>query len=152
MAPHPLFDHSGHSLERLGVGAPGMVLIGGRGGQHLAQHKGGHPLWVQGRHGHRDRRGIGPAHESSSIHAHGVHDRQDVGHHLVGAGLDRGPVGETGAPLVEQCDPPHRCVAFQKSPAFGQLPQDLEVGNPSDHQQDVERPSSKDLIGEIDPP
>ena len=102
-----------------------------------------------GREHERYGSGIGPADEDGSLHLCGVHDRQDVWDHLF-HGSDRRAIGETGASLVEEHDPSHAGETLDEMANLRQLPDDLEMGDPADHQHYVEGPVPHHLVGDVD--
>jgi hypothetical protein len=60
-------------------------------------------------------------------------------------------IGETDAELVERIQPAERTEPMKKVVETGNLPPRLEVAEPEGHKDEIERPGSGDLVGDMDP-
>lgn len=63
--------------------------------------------------------------------------------------VDRHPVGETGAALVEQDQPRERGEPLQEPGKGRLLPRQLDVRHPAGHEYQIERTLPYDLVGNM---
>ena len=152
LGPPLPFDPGGLGRPVVPGRCPGIVVVRVDPlGVRPVEDEGGGPVRVRG--GEQDRHGtaLRIAEEGGSLAAGGVHDGADVVHAGLEVGQPARSVREPGAPLVEPDQAGERAEPVEEvgRPRF--LPIDLQVGDESGNQYQVDRAAAGHLVCDVDP-
>lgn len=145
----------------LDLGRVGLALLPGRRPRIVVvriaplriggvEHERRHALGIRGREEAAHRASLRVAEERRELAADGVQHRANVVHARLEIGKSDRPIRETGAALVEQDQPRERGEAPEQVGIARLLPVDVEVGDESGDEHEVERPLAHDLEGDVD--
>ena len=133
----------------LDCGRPGVVVAADALRVGAIQDQRRDPFGVRGREKHAHRPALGYAEQRRFFRACGIHYRSHVVHTLLERGelLDRDPVREAGAALVEQDQPTKGREPTEKQREVRVFPRVLDVRHKARDVDKIERSVSYDLVG-----
>ena len=113
------------------------------------QHQCPHQVWVRGREQHGQRTALSNRDQDWLLRTDSVDHRKDIIDLLLQWRRASNPTGHPGPAPIELDQPRERRQLLKKTRRRRQLPPDLDVREELRHDQDIERPLTGHLVGDL---